>query len=78
MYHAKVHKPLFNSNFHYDYSYGTIFHTLQFFQSGRQADQSLANKMMNRFVELGGNFIDTANLYAIGESEKIIGNWLKL
>ena len=72
-----MHKPLFDLNIHNDDIYGTIFHTLQFFQSGRQANQSLANKMMDRFVELGGNFIDTANLYAMGESEKIIGNRLK-
>jgi aryl-alcohol dehydrogenase-like predicted oxidoreductase len=30
--------------------------------------------IMNRFVELGGNFIDTANAYTKGHSEKIIGD----
>jgi aryl-alcohol dehydrogenase-like predicted oxidoreductase len=30
--------------------------------------------IMNRFLELGGNFIDTANAYTKGHSEKIIGD----
>lgn len=30
--------------------------------------------MLDRFVELGGNFIDTANVYT--SSEDVIGNWL--
>ena len=32
---------------------------------------------MDRFAECGGNFIDTANTYNWGESEQIIGSWLK-
>ena len=32
---------------------------------------------MDRFAECGGNFIDTANTYNWGESEQIIGTWLK-
>lgn len=32
--------------------------------------------MLDRFVELGGNFIDTADIYQFGLSETIIGNWL--
>jgi aryl-alcohol dehydrogenase-like predicted oxidoreductase len=31
---------------------------------------------MDRFIERGGNFIDTANLYTKGHSEKIIGDHL--
>ena len=30
--------------------------------------------ILDRYVELGGNFIDTANLYTKGHSEKIIGD----
>jgi aryl-alcohol dehydrogenase-like predicted oxidoreductase len=30
--------------------------------------------ILDRFVELGGNFIDTANVYTKGHSEKIIGD----
>lgn len=31
---------------------------------------------LDRFVEAGGNFIDTADVYSSGESERIIGRWL--
>jgi aryl-alcohol dehydrogenase-like predicted oxidoreductase len=32
--------------------------------------------MLDRYLERGGNFIDTANLYTLGHSEKIIGDYL--
>ncbi|KAK7473819.1 hypothetical protein BaRGS_00034926 [Batillaria attramentaria] len=41
-----------------------------------QLDEAGAFKLMNRFVEWGGNFIDTANVYGQGNSEKIVGSWL--
>ena len=34
-------------------------------------------KMYDAFREYGGNHIDTARLYVNGESEKILGKWLK-
>jgi aryl-alcohol dehydrogenase-like predicted oxidoreductase len=33
-----------------------------------------SQKILDRFIELGGNFIDTANIYTKGHSEKIIGD----
>mgnify|MGYP003575776106 CR=1 FL=1 len=33
--------------------------------------------ILNRFVELGGNFIDTADVYGMGMSERYIGKFLK-
>jgi aryl-alcohol dehydrogenase-like predicted oxidoreductase len=33
-----------------------------------------SQRIIDRFVELGGNFIDTANFYTKGHSEKIIGD----
>jgi aryl-alcohol dehydrogenase-like predicted oxidoreductase len=33
--------------------------------------------ILNRFVELGGNFIDTADVYGLGISERYIGKFLK-
>jgi aryl-alcohol dehydrogenase-like predicted oxidoreductase len=33
-----------------------------------------SERIIDRFVELGGNFIDTANFYTKGHSEKIIGD----
>ena len=35
-----------------------------------------SNAIMDRFIERGGNFIDTANIYTFGHSEKIIGDHL--
>lgn len=33
-----------------------------------------STRILDRYVELGGNFIDTANVYTRGHSEKIIGD----
>src|SRR3989454_10890918 len=33
--------------------------------------------MMDLFVEVGGNFFDTANVYSNGVSEEILGRWQK-
>ena len=33
--------------------------------------------IIEKFVELGGNFFDTANAYENGSSEGVLGNWLK-
>jgi aryl-alcohol dehydrogenase-like predicted oxidoreductase len=35
-----------------------------------------SQQIIDRFIELGGNFIDTANFYTKGHSEKIIGDHL--
>lgn len=43
---------------------------------GREASESDSFAMLNRFVESGGNFIDTANVYSTGVSEEIVGRWL--
>jgi aryl-alcohol dehydrogenase-like predicted oxidoreductase len=43
---------------------------------GREADEATSRAMLDRFVEAGGNFVDTANVYAEGRSEEIIGRWL--
>ena len=40
-------------------------------------DMKASFKILDRFVELGGNFIDTANAYSNGESEEVIGEWMK-
>jgi aryl-alcohol dehydrogenase-like predicted oxidoreductase len=44
---------------------------------GREADEQTSARILNRFVEVGGNFIDTADVYAQGISEEIVGRWLK-
>lgn len=44
---------------------------------GRESDEDLSRRMMDTFVEAGGNFIDTADVYSRGVSEEIVGRWLK-
>lgn len=44
---------------------------------GTETDEKVAHEQLDRFVERGGNFIDTANVYSGGESERIIGRWLE-
>lgn len=47
--------------------------TMQF---GWTVDEVTAHGVLDLFVESGGNFLDTANIYAHGASEEIIGCWL--
>jgi aryl-alcohol dehydrogenase-like predicted oxidoreductase len=43
---------------------------------GHESDEQTAHAQLDRFVERGGNFIDTADVYSLGRSEEIIGRWL--
>jgi len=43
---------------------------------GREADEGLSRRMADRFIDAGGNFIDTADIYGRGTSEEILGGWL--
>jgi aryl-alcohol dehydrogenase-like predicted oxidoreductase len=40
---------------------------------GWESSEAEARKIYDRFREHGGNFIDTANLYTLGTSEKMLG-----
>jgi aryl-alcohol dehydrogenase-like predicted oxidoreductase len=44
---------------------------------GRESSEAESYQMLDRFVEAGGNFIDTADVYSLGDSETILGRWLK-
>jgi aryl-alcohol dehydrogenase-like predicted oxidoreductase len=44
---------------------------------GWGADEPMAHAMADRFVDMGGNFFDTSNIYNEGVSETLLGNWLK-
>jgi aryl-alcohol dehydrogenase-like predicted oxidoreductase len=44
---------------------------------GRESDEETSHRMLDRFVDAGGTFIDTADVYNAGESERILGRWLK-
>jgi aryl-alcohol dehydrogenase-like predicted oxidoreductase len=53
-------------------------------QWGWTADEQTSHEVMDAFVEAGGNFIDTADVYSKwaennegGVSEEVIGRWLK-
>ncbi|HUH07460.1 MAG TPA: aldo/keto reductase [Egibacteraceae bacterium] len=43
---------------------------------GKESDEPTAHGQLDRFVESGGNFIDTADVYQRGTSEEFIGRWL--
>ena len=44
---------------------------------GREADEATSKQMVDRFVDAGGNFIDTADVYSQGVSEEITGRAIK-
>jgi aryl-alcohol dehydrogenase-like predicted oxidoreductase len=44
---------------------------------GAGADEATSFNIMDRFAELGGTFLDTANVYNDGLSETIVGKWIK-
>ncbi len=51
---------------------------------GWTADEEISHWILDRYVQTGGNFIDTADSYSFwasgntgGESERIIGSWLR-
>jgi aryl-alcohol dehydrogenase-like predicted oxidoreductase len=43
---------------------------------GAGTDEQTAHRMLDRFVEAGGTFVDTADVYSAGVSEEIVGRWL--
>ncbi len=43
---------------------------------GRETAEEDSFRIMDRFVDAGGNFIDTADVYTRGASETIVGKWL--
>ena len=42
---------------------------------GVETDEPVAHQQLDRFLEAGGNFVDTADVYGDGRSEEIIGRW---
>jgi len=44
---------------------------------GREADAETSFKIMDHYVALGGDFLDTADIYSAGGAEEIVGRWLK-
>ena len=44
---------------------------------GREVDEEGSKEIISRFLEAGGNFMDTADVYERGASEEIVGRALK-
>ena len=44
---------------------------------GNEADEKTSGAILDRFLDAGGNFVDTANVYNDGVSEEILGSWLR-
>jgi aryl-alcohol dehydrogenase-like predicted oxidoreductase len=44
---------------------------------GWGCDVATSEKLLATYLDRGGNFIDTANIYTKGHSEKIIGDWFQ-
>jgi aryl-alcohol dehydrogenase-like predicted oxidoreductase len=42
---------------------------------GVETDEPGAHQQLDRFIEAGGNLVDTADVYGDGRSEEIIGHW---
>ena len=42
---------------------------------GVETDEPAAHEQLDRFVEVGGTLVDTADVYGDGRSEEIIGRW---
>jgi aryl-alcohol dehydrogenase-like predicted oxidoreductase len=42
---------------------------------GQESDETTAHAQLDNFVEAGGNLVDTADVYAGGLTETIIGHW---
>ncbi|TAP39131.1 aldo/keto reductase [Arthrobacter sp. S39] len=43
---------------------------------GAEATEETSHAILDSYLEAGGNFIDTADVYSAGTSEEIIGRWL--
>jgi aryl-alcohol dehydrogenase-like predicted oxidoreductase len=44
---------------------------------GAETEEKGAHAQLDRFVEQGGNVIDTADVYSRGAAEEIVGSWLR-
>ncbi|GIF76250.1 aldo/keto reductase [Asanoa siamensis] len=60
-------------------STGTVVSTLCLgtMTFGAETDEAGSQAQLDRFVEAGGTFLDTADVYSRGISEQIIGRWLR-
>jgi len=45
-------------------------------QWGFGADEGTSHRILDAYADAGGNFLDTANFYHKGETERFLGSWL--
>ena len=45
--------------------------------AGQDMDQKTTNGLIDHYLDLGGNCLDTARVYTDGRSEEAIGNWFQ-
>jgi aryl-alcohol dehydrogenase-like predicted oxidoreductase len=50
--------------------------TMTFGMSRWGSDENSSRKVFNAYVEAGGNFVDTADVYSGGRSEEMLGNFI--
>jgi aryl-alcohol dehydrogenase-like predicted oxidoreductase len=57
---------------------GTVVSTLALgtMTFGTETEEAGAHAQLDRYVEAGGNLVDTADVYSAGVSERIVGHWL--
>lgn len=51
-------------------------HCLGTMTFGAEADEATSGAILTAFVEAGGTFVDSADVYSRGVSEEIVGRWL--
>uniref|UniRef100_A0A8H7TV83 NADP-dependent oxidoreductase domain-containing protein n=1 Tax=Bionectria ochroleuca TaxID=29856 RepID=A0A8H7TV83_BIOOC len=56
---------------------GTMGFGTEFKDMMGACDKEASFELLDYFYDNGGNFIDTANVYQNGESEKIVGDWMR-
>jgi aryl-alcohol dehydrogenase-like predicted oxidoreductase len=44
---------------------------------GWGSEEAQAREMFDRYVDMGGNFVDTANMYTSGKSEEMVGKFIR-
>ena len=44
---------------------------------GERIDKKTAFEIMGKYMELGGNILDTARMYTDGKSEEIVGEFVR-
>ena len=51
--------------------------TMTFGQENWGCDKNTSIEIIDKFIDSGGNFIDTADMYSAGTSEEIVGEAIK-